>query len=93
MPTREMCMVGYQIKSLRDPHHSKKANGDDKRMSKEASEKPVAFVLRMLLSGIDGVLRCYIKNYPAEKCEKCSFRWMCGSLYNLREAQRTTETD
>jgi len=54
----------------------------------EASEKPIAFALRMLLGGIDGVLRCYIKNYPTEKCKMCSFKWMCKSLYDLREEER-----
>jgi len=52
---------------------------------REASEKPIAFSLRMLLQGLDGVLRCYIRNYPAEKCGKCSFKWMCSSLYELRK--------
>jgi len=51
-------------------------------------KKPIAFGLRMFLSGIDGILQCYIKNYPAEKCEKCSFRWMCRSLYDLRKTTK-----
>ena len=51
-------------------------------------KKPIAFGLRMLLAGIDGMLQCYIKNYPAEKCEACSFKVACKALDELRETTK-----
>jgi len=58
---------------------------------REASEKPIAFALRMLLQGVDGVLRCYIKNYPAEKCGKCSLKAICKGIYELRVHTRSSQ--
>ena len=51
-------------------------------------KKPIAFGLRMLLAGIDGMLQCYIKNYPAEKCKTCSFKVMCRGLNELKETTK-----
>jgi len=47
----------------------------------------VAFCIETMLSAGVSIIRCYYKNYPSDKCSKCSFKGLCKILDNLPEAR------